>query len=416
MPLDLHTIRTHFPALNRPEIFLDNPGGTQVASSCIDRIVSYYKECNANHGGMFTTSQKSDALIEDTRQAMADFINAACKEEIVFGPNMTTLTFHISRSLGRMFKPGDTIVVTHMDHDGNISPWLMLAEDYNLRVRWVDFHPENGTLNLEDLQAALEEKPRLVAFGYASNFFGTVNPVAKITQMAHEAGALVYVDAVQYVPHAPVDVQKLGVDFLVCSAYKFYGPHLGILYGRHELLERLTAYKVRPAPADPPGKFETGTGLFENIAGLLGALEYIQWLGHTYGEEQHELYAGQYTGRKLTFKTAMAAIHAYDLELNRALLKTIQNTPGVKIYGVTDARELEQRVPTFSFTKNGLTPEEAAKKLAQQGIFVWNGNFYALAITQRLSLEEKGGVIRVGAVHYNTIEEITRLEKALQTL
>jgi len=250
MPLNLEQIRNQFPALSRPTVFLDNPGGTQIARQSLEMIQGYLVECNANHGGAFPTSAESDRRVEEARLAMADFLNAADPNEIVFGANMTTLTFHISRSLEREVKEGDTLVVTRLDHDANISPWLQVAEDRGCRVRWVDFDPESGMLNLNDFQAALEEHPRLVAVGYASNALGTINPLRKLIRMAHEAGALVYVDAVQYAPHGTIDVQDLGCDFLVCSAYKFFGPHLGILYGRYDLLERLSAYRVRPAPAD----------------------------------------------------------------------------------------------------------------------------------------------------------------------
>ncbi|MFZ2098005.1 MAG: aminotransferase class V-fold PLP-dependent enzyme, partial [Anaerolineales bacterium] len=248
MSLDLTVIRSQFPALSREAIFLDNPAGTQVARTVLDRMKDYLVEHNANHEGAFATSRESDALVEEARSVAADFLNAASSSEIVFGPNMTSLTFNISRSLVRTFNPGDEIVVTRLDHDANITPWVMAAEDRGCKVTWVDFHPEDGTLNLEEMQAAIARKPRLVAVGYASNALGTINPVAKITRIAHEVGALVYIDAVQYAPHGPIDVQKLGCDFLVCSSYKFFGPHMGVLYGKYDLLDKLTAYKVRPAP------------------------------------------------------------------------------------------------------------------------------------------------------------------------
>jgi cysteine desulfurase family protein (TIGR01976 family) len=262
MPIDLPSIRSQFPALSRDAIFLDNPAGTQVARTVLDRMKDYLVEHNANHEGAFATSRESDALVEEARLAAADFLNAADPHEIVFGPNMTSLTFNISRSLVRTFNPGDRIVVTWLDHDANVTPWVMAAEDRGCEVIRVDFHPEDGTLDMGAMQAAIEKKPRLVAVGYASNALGTINPVAQITRMAHEAGALVYIDAVQYAPHGPIDVQHLGCDFLVCSSYKFFGPHMGVLYGKYDLLDQLTAYKVRPAPQDPPGKFETGTGNF----------------------------------------------------------------------------------------------------------------------------------------------------------
>ncbi len=423
MPLDLPAIRAQFPALERNAIFLDNPAGTQVARTVLDRMNNYLVEHNANHEGAFATSRESDALVEETRQAVADFLNARDPQEIVFGPNMTSLTFNISRSLVRTFKPGDEIVVTRLDHDANITPWVMAAEDRGCRISWVDFHPEDGTLDMESMQAALQHKPRLVAVGYASNALGTINPVAKITQMAHEAGALVYIDAVQYAPHGPIDVQRLGCDFLVCSSYKFFGPHMGVLYGRYDLLDQLSAYKVRPAPSSPPGKFETGTGNFEGVCGLLGALEYIEWVGKTFGEEYGEKYASRgrsspsgqaepgipdlpLQGRRLNFKLGMSAIRSYEFELSRALLDILEETPGVTVYGITDRRRLEERVPTTAFTLKGKTPRQVAEELDQVDIYVWDGNYYALEVTTRLGLEESGGMVRVGPVHYNTVEEI----------
>ena len=430
MALDLPLIRPQFPALHRPAIFLDNPGGTQIAQSSLDRMLAYLSNHNANHDGAFATSRESDAILDEARYAVADFLNAAWPEEIVFGANMTSLTLHASRSLALTWNPGDKIVVTRLDHDANATPWALAAQDRGCQVRWVDFHPEDGTLDLEDLQAALEEKPRLVAVGFASNALGTINPLDKIVPMAHAAGALVYVDAVHYVPHGPVDVQQLDCDFLVCSAYKFFGPHVGVLYGKHELLDELIAYKVRPAPNDPPGKFETGTGNFEGIAGVLGALEYFEWVGETFGENYAEKYGGRGTsgalkgisqdsygvpqqGRRLRLKQAMSAIRAYEYELSRALLDVLEETPGVTIYGITDQRRLEQRAPTYAFTLKGWHPRRVAEELDKAGIYVWDGNYYALAVTERLGLEESGGMVRVGPVHYNTVEEIERFGEIL---
>ncbi len=416
MSLDLYLVRQQFPALRRPLIFLDNPGGTQIAQPAIDRLLSYLTLHNANHGGAFATSRESDAILEEAHCAMADFLNAASPHEIVFGANMTTLTLHISRSIARTWKPGDEIVVTRLDHDANITPWVLAAEDRGCRVRWVDFHPEDGTLDLEQMQSALEGRPRLVAVGYASNALGTINPVKKIVEMAHAAGAWVYVDAVQYAPHGPIDVQNLGCDFLVCSAYKFFGPHVGVLYGRYALLDELQAYKVRPAPAEPPGKFETGTLNHEGIAGVLGAIEYLEWLGRNFGDTYADKYAERYQGRRLSLKQAMMAIRAYEFELSPALLDVLQETPGITIYGLSDSRRLEERVPTYAFTWKGFHPREVAQRLAQENIFVWDGNYYAPAVTERLGLEDRGGMVRVGPVHYNTLQEIERLREALQKM
>ncbi len=411
---NLRAIRSQFPSLNRAAVFFDNPGGTQIARQSLERINKYLLECNANHEGAFATSIASDAILNEAHRAMADFYNAASPEEIIFGANMTTLTLHISRSISRNWSAGDEIVVTRLDHDANVTPWLLAAQDRGCKVIWVDFHPEDGTLNMEEMQAALERKPRLVAVGYASNSLGTINPVARIIKLAHEAGALVYIDAVQYAPHGPIDVQKLGCDFLVSSAYKFFGPHAGILYGRRELLEDLFAYKVRPATNQLPGKFETGTQNHEGIAGVLGAIEYFEWVGREYGSEHIEgLAEAGYTGRRLGLKKALTAIRAYEFELSRALLSALQSIPGLRIYGPTDVRQLEQRVATFSFRLKDLHPRVVAEKLAQEGIYVWDGNYYAIGVTERLGLEASGGMVRVGGAHYNTLEEVERLREAL---
>lgn len=413
MPMNLDLIRAQFPALKRDAIFLDNPGGTQIVQAALDRMLSYLELHNANHGGAFATSRESDALVDEARAAAAALLNAERPEEIVFGANMTSLTFHMSRSLAHWLEPGDAVVVTRLDHDANITPWTTIAEARGADVRWVDFHPEDGTLDLRSLEAALAGKPRLVACGYASNALGTINPVQKIVEMAHEAGALVYVDAVHYAPHGPIDVQALGCDFLVCSAYKFFGPHVGALYGRYEHLDRLRAYRVRPAPPDPPGKFETGTGNFEGIVGLLGALEYLEWVGETFGAVYLERLGDRYAGRGLRLKQALYAIRAYEFELSRALLDVLEETPGITLYGLTDRRRLEARVPTASFTVEGHPPRETAKALGDLGVYVWDGNYYAVAVTERLGVEERGGMVRVGPVHYNTVEEVYRFGESL---
>jgi cysteine desulfurase family protein (TIGR01976 family) len=413
---DTALIRSHFPALERPAIFFDNPGGTQIARQSLDAISAYLVECNANHGGEFATSRQSDARVDAARAAMADFLNAERPEEIVFGANMTTLTYSISRALARTFNPGEALVLTHLDHDANISPWLQVAEDRGMRVLWVDFHPEDCTLDLESLKRALAEKPRLVAFGYASNAVGTINPVTEITRLAHEAGALVYIDAVQYAPHGPIDVQALGCDFLVCSAYKFFGPHLGALYGRYELLESLRAYRVRPAPALPAGKFETGTGNFEHICGLHGALQHFEWFGETFGAPYAADLRLRFSGRRLLYQQAMTALQMHETELSQALITALGSVPGLKPYGIMDPLRVWERVPTFSFTLAGKTPQAVASALGDAGIYVWNGNFYALEVTTTLGLEPSGGLVRVGATHYNTNEEVHRLKEALLSL
>jgi cysteine desulfurase family protein (TIGR01976 family) len=415
MTLDLSQIRSQFPALDKDVIFFDNPAGTQVAKPVLERINQYLVEMNANVHGAFLTSRASDQLLNDARAACADFYNASRSEEIVFGPNMTSLTFNFSRSLAKLFNPGDEIVVTRLDHDANITPWTMMAEDCGCKIRWVDFDVENGKLRLDTLESALLHKPKLVAVGYASNALGTINPVKQISQMAHNAGALVYIDAVQYAPHGPIDVQDLACDFLVSSAYKFFSTHVGVLYGRYDLLDELKAYKVRPADDFPPDKFETGTKNHEGIAGVLGAMEYLEWVGETFGRVYTEKYQGRYQGRGLRLKQAMAAIRAYEYEVSRTMIETLKAVPELRLYGPDDIQQLESRVPTFAFTMDGFTPRQIAEKLGNENIYVWDGNYYALAVTERLGVEESGGMVRVGPVHYNSLDEIKRLGEVLSS-
>jgi cysteine desulfurase family protein (TIGR01976 family) len=413
MTLDHSQVRAQFPALKRDAVFLDNPAGTQIAQQSLDRMNQYLIAMNANTHGAFATSHKSDQLIDEARAAAADFLGASRPEEVVFGPNMTSLTFNLSRSLARWLEPGDEIVVTHLDHDANITPWALVAEDCGCKVRWVDFDVETGTLNMDSLEVALENKPKIVAVGYASNALGTINPVKKITQMAKDAGALVFIDAVQYAPHGLIDVQDINCDFLACSPYKFYGPHQGLLYGKYDLLDELKAYKVRPADDNPPDKFETGTKSHEGIAGILGALEYFEWVGETFGQIYEEKYSDRYTGRKLRLCKGIAAIRAYEYEISRALLDIFENTPRVRLYGPDDNRKLEERVPTFAINIDGMHPRDVAEKLDEHNIYVWDGNYYALEVTTRLGLEDTGGMVRIGPVHYNTLEEIDRFGEVL---
>lgn len=404
MTLDPTKVRRQFPALATGAVYFDNPGGTQVPQRVVERISNYLTTTNANAGGAFATSRASDAVVEEARLAVARFLGASRPEEIIFGPNMTTLTFNLSRALGRRLLPGDEIIVTHLDHDANISPWLHIAEDRGCIVHWLDFDVEDCTLRLEQLDRLLGSRTRLVAVGYASNAVGTVNPVAEVVQRAHQAGALCFVDAVQYAPHRLIDVQALDCDFLAVSAYKFFGPHLGALYGKFEHLAGLRAYKVRPASDEPPGKFETGTPAFENIAGTLGALEYLASLG------------GATSAERPALANAMEAIHGYERTLTLALLERLGRVPGVHIFGLTEPERIDERVPTVSFTLDGQTPRRVAERLAAAGIYTWDGNFYALAVTQRLGLEPRGGLVRVGLAHYNTLEEIGRFGETLRRI
>lgn len=404
MPFDIERVRAQFPALASGATFFDNPGGTQVAGRVIERMTEYLVQCNANHGGAFYTSIQSDAVLDAAHAAMADFLGAASADEIVFGPNMTSLTFTISRALGRRLAPGDEIVVTRLDHDANITPWLLLAEDRGAVVKWVDIRPEDCTLDMADFEAQISDRTKIVACGYASNAVGTINDVGSIAQMAHAAGALCYVDAVQYAPHGPIDVQALDCDLLVCSPYKFFGPHQGVLYGKYALLDSLRAYKVRPADDRPPHKFETGTQNHEGQAGTLGAIEYFEWLGGQVGA------AGS---RREKLVAAMTALADYERGLGAHLIEGLRTVPGLRIYGITDSRRLAQRVPTVSFTLAGWHPRALAERLAADRIYAWDGNYYALAVMERLGLQAQGGMLRVGLAHYNTEAEVDRLVDVL---
>ncbi len=413
-------VRAEFPALalsdgNRARLYLDCPGGTQVPKRVVERMTGYLTRSNANSGGHFVTSRESDAVSAEAHAAMADLLNAPSADEIVFGQNMTTLTFALTRSLAHRFKPGDEILLTRMDHDGNVAPWLLLARDLGLAVRWLDFDSETYQYRLDTLPQLLSERTRLAAINYASNALGTINDVKAIAAAVHAAGGLVYVDAVQYVPHGPTDVQDLGCDFLACSAYKFFGPHQGVLWGRRELLESLEAYKVRPADDALPTKFETGTPSFEGQAGTLGAVEYLASLGQRFGAAHAARFPGM-TGRRLQVHAGMAASFDYEAGLSRHMLARLAGIDGLKVHGITAPDQLHRRVPTFSFTLAGRAPADVAAKLAADNIFVWDGNFYAKEVVERLGLAGKGGLIRVGLCHYNTLAEVDRLCEALRAL
>jgi cysteine desulfurase family protein (TIGR01976 family) len=407
--LDISAIRKQFPSLSqtqegKPVVFFDNPGGTQVPQRVIDAMVNYLRRDNANHAGAFPTSRRSDAMLEEAHQAMADMLGAASRDEVLFGPNMTTLTMGLSRALAQWVKPGDEVIVTRLDHDANISPWMLLARDAGATLRWVDFHPEDCSLNLDDMERQLSRKTKIVACGLASNAVGTISDVEMISRMAHAFGALLFVDAVQYAPHGPLDVQALGCDFLVCSAYKFFGPHEGVLYGKYDLLDRLPPYKVRPAGNRPPHKFETGTQNHEGIAGTLAAVEYLASLSGGTGTRRERILS------------SMAMIQGYERRLTSHLIEGLQQIKGLRIYGITDPDRLDRRVPTVSFRIEGVSPRRVAEVLGERGIFVWDGNYYALAVTERLDVEDKGGMVRVGLVHYNTMEEVGRLLEELHRI
>jgi len=407
--IDLSPVRSQFPALKlydagRPAIYFDGPGGTQVPQRVVDAMAHYLTHTNANHGGIFRTSRESDAALVAAHEAMADFINAPSTQEIVFGPNMTTLTFAFSRAIGRELVAGDEVIITRLDHDANRAPWSSLQER-GVVVKEVDFHADDCTLDLDDLAAGLTPRTKLVAVGYASNAVGTVNPIAKIAEMAHAVGAWLWVDAVHYAPHGPIDVQALGCDFLVCSPYKFFGPHSGVAWGRYDLLEWLRAYKVRPAGDLPPYKFETGTQTHESQVGVTAALEYLAELGAEFGAHFAGRFPG-FTGRRLALKQALAAIQAYERPLFEHFVSGLSEIPGLSFYGIRDFARFDQRTPTAAFRLAGHAPDEVAEHLARRGIYVWSGNFYAVAVTERLGIEASGGVVRAGLAHYNTREEV----------
>ncbi len=414
MTYNVDEIRSHFPSLKSGAIFFDNPGGTQVPQQVIDAVGDYYKNANANTHGAFATSQRTDAVLADARTALADFLNARSPNEIVFGPNMTTLTFSISRAIGRLIDEGDEIIVTRLDHDADIAPWLAL-EERGAIIRWVDIHPDDCTLDLADFEKHLSTKTQVVAVGGASNAVGSMNDLKTIIPLAHMAGAIVFIDAVHFAPHEPIDVQDLDCDLLACSVYKFYGPHLGVLYGKYDLLDRLAAYKVRPAENVPPHKFETGTQNHEGIAGARAAVDYLAAVGEKYGAPYAAEFK-QFSGRRLHLKTALAAIKKYERGIFTRLMRGLSEIPDIHIYGITDHAHFGYRTPTVAFTLRGATPREIAGRLGRENIYVWDGNYYALALMERLGLEEHGGAVRVGLAHYNTAAEVERFLQVMRKI
>lgn len=417
MSFDLDAVRARFPALSItdnkiPRIYFDNPAGTQVSQSVVDAMSRCLVEANANVHGAFVTSARADDIVAGVHDAMADMLNAATPDEIVFGQNMTTLTLHLSRSIGRLLKPGDEIVLSRMDHDANVGPWLLLARDLGLTVRWMAFNRETFEFDEDALDKVLTEKTKLVCVGAASNVIGTANDVKSMAAKAKAAGAMTYIDAVQSVPHLSTDVQDLGCDFLVCSAYKFFGPHQGILWGRRELLESLEPYKVRPAPSAIPDCFETGTQSHEGMAGTIAAVDYFSSIGETMAGEFCGAYAN-FDGRRKFVHAALDCLFDHEAGLASHLIAGLQQLPRVRIQGITAADAMVRRVPTVSFTVDGVHPDVIAAELGARNIFVWSGNNYAVEATTFLGIEDAGGVVRVGPVHYNSKSEIDTLLNAL---
>jgi len=409
--LDLAWVRSQFPALaqsinGNPAVFMDGPGGTQVPQRVIDAIADYLAHNNANTGGAFQTSRNTDRMIAEARSAMSDFLNCDA-DEIVFGANMTTLTFGMSRAIGRELGPGDEIVLTLLDHDANFSPWKAL-EEKGIVIRPVAFNEKDCTLDMHDLKAKIGGRTRLVAVGYASNAVGTINDVAEVVRLAKQAGALSYIDAVHYAPHGSIDVRQLDCDFLACSTYKFFGPHMGVLYGKREHLKRLRPYKVRPNTNDIPNCWEWGTLNHECIAGIKSCIDYWEELGRRAEPAV--------TTRRAAILAAHEVIHAHEQQMTAKMLAGLQAISGLKLYGIINPQQFDNRCATFVVRIEGHTPLELATKLGERGFFTWDGNYYAMNLTEQLKVEQVGGFLRIGLVHYNTREEVERLLGALREI
>lgn len=405
MPIDVSSVRRQFPALRRliggqPAAYLDGPGGTQVPESVIRAMAGFMEAGGSNLGGPFVTSREADAVTEAARSAIADLFGASANE-IAFGQNMTSLTLSVSRALGSTWNSGDNIVVSRLDHDANVWPWVIAARDAGAEVRWLDFDPDAGCrLKVDNLAELFDERTRLVAMTHASNAVGTVTDPKPVINAAHTVGALTYVDAVHYTPHGLIDVMSLGADFLAASSYKFFGPHTGCLYGRSEVLDSVDAYRIRPAPDTPPGKWETGTQSFESLAGVTAAVDYLAALGTS-------------ESRRDRIKSAMEAIGVYEQSLSARFLDGIASISGITLYGRSVANG---RTPTFAISVEGTHPDLVAETLGNQGIFVWSGDYYAVEVMRRLGVADTGGLVRIGFAHYNTAEEVDRVVDALDQL
>ena len=401
---DVEALRRRFPGLSieqdgRPIALFDGPGGTQVPQSVIDAVTAYYRSSNANTDGAFMTSSRSDEILAEAHAAMAEMLGAADASEIKFGANMTSLTFHVSRSIAATMAPGDEIVVTGLDHHGNVDPWLRIAADRGLTVRTWEPRLDDCTLDLADLDGLLGPRTKVVAVGWASNAVGTINPVAEVVRRAHAAGAWTYVDAVHAAPHLPIDVRALGTDFLACSTYKFFGPHEGVLYGRRDILDALPTYKLTPAH----DRFETGTQNHEGLAGVIAAVEYLADVGVSHGGASSSASLGQ------RVRAAMTAIRGYEMGLYRRLVDGLETIDGLSLYGITDRDRFSDRTPTAALTIDGHSPRAISEALGRDGIATWDGDFYATGLIERLGLATSGGVVRIGLTHYNTAEEVDRV-------
>lgn len=420
MQFDLTTIRAQFPSLSETDnglarLFFDNPAGTQVPTRVAEKVSECLLYKSANLGGNFATSNLADIAVAGARAAMADFLNAPSPDEIIFGQNMTTITLHVSRSIGRHFNAGDEIILSQMDHDANVYPWVLLARDLGLKIRWLPFDPETFEFDLSRLDDLLNDKTRLVCVGGASNLTGTINDIKTISRKARDAGAWSYIDAVQSAPHIATDVQSIGCDFLTCSAYKFFGPHQGILWGRRDVLEQLEPYKVRPSPAELPWCFETGTQSHEGMAGTAAAVDYFAWIGETMANVSDSAYS-HLSPRTGQVHAAMDYLFEYESILARHLIDGLMQIPGVKIQGISSADAMDRRVPTVAFTHSEHASPFIAGELARQNIFVWSGHNYAVEAAKTLGIYDNGGAVRVGPVHYNSIAEIDVLLQAVGDL
>jgi cysteine desulfurase family protein (TIGR01976 family) len=409
--LDIEWVRRQFPALRqtvngRPAVFFDAPGGTQVPQRVIDAISDYLSKWNANLGGAFLTSQRTELIVEQAHQAMADFFNCA-PEEVIFGANMTTLTFALSRAIGRELKSGDELLVTVLDHDANVSPWVYL-EARGAKVRTADIKPGDCTLDMFDMQAKIRSNTRVVALGWAANAVGTINDVREAVRMAHAVGAMTFIDAVHYAPHGLIDVQAVDTDFLACSSYKFFGPHQGILYGKREQLLRLRPYKLRACSEKLPDRWETGTQNHACMAGVSAAIDYIADAGRHHSSEIHT--------RREAIVAAYEVFQQHERELARQVIGGLLEIPGLTFYGITDPAKADQRTPTVAIRIEGYTPRELATHLGERGIFTWDGNYYAINLAERLGVQQSGGMLRIGLAHYNTAEEVERLLGDLRAL
>jgi cysteine desulfurase family protein (TIGR01976 family) len=408
---DIQWVRAQFPSLlqevnGQAAVFFDAPGGTQVPERVINAMRDYLVRSNSNTHGAFVTSQRSDEVIAGAHAAVADLLGCAA-EEVVFGPNMTTLTFAMSRAIGRELQPGDELIVTHLDHNANVAPWVAL-EERGAVIRTVDIHPKDCTLDMDDLKRQINPRTRVVAVGYAANAVGTINDVSEVVRLAHQVGALAFIDAVHYAPHGAIDVRALDCDFLACSSYKFFGPHCGALYGKREHLERLRPYKVRPASERIPDRWETGTQNHEGQAGVLAAIDYLAELGRRVSP--------QAVTRRAQLLAAYAAIREYERGLSERLIPALLAIPGLTFYGIRDPERFGHRTPTVAIRMEGHTPRQVAEYLGERGIFTWDGNYYALNLTERLGVESSGGMLRIGLAHYNTPREVDRLVAALGQL